>query len=940
MAAIIRLEHASSADPHAGSPGLRWRETLMNIRSNASVIILGLILTTLAHAGPADGQEVTPGNALNPRAISSVVERDPEGLGIAEGSRTPTGLLIVPTPLVKEPSKTPGGGLLYRATVEFAPIGVGGDEGVAKYREYKDLDSGAYLNNFTVMIEKPTSAFHFDALGGGVPRNDQYYGLDVGRYNTWRLRGSFSEIPHFFTTNYRSLWDETGRNPLALQRLRPGGTSDANTTQANMLLAISSSPASDLELGRKKSRARFDLTLPANWKAFASYVRERREDFRPFGAVFGGGGGGGNVEIPEPIDYNTQDVLGGLQFTNALTSVNLQASASFFKNDIDTLMFQNPLFITTNTIAGVPSTTFTQGQLDLYPSNDYFNLRGEFARKFPKFLKSRVTGVVARARLQQNDNLIPWAIEPLTGGTINGVSTTNMWNTTTSLSRLSANARIDTTLADLGILLNPARSLDVRGKVRYFDTDNSTEYLACNPQTGQWGRLLNNGSGGSFVTPNQTVGNNPVGTLNTGYNGTRCDLAATRAMGLAPSAGDVPLRSAPYEYRQLNSVVSADYRINRTNSLEAAFEREDFRREYRERDKTWENKIRLGYVNRGFEAGSLRVSYEYGSRRGSDFVAAPLADFYSSSLGPVPTAPTTNISTWLRNVDQFRRFDVADRNQHVFSGMFNYGLGPALDASVGLQVRDMEYPSSEFGSNDHYYQTSPTVELNWQPSPTTSAYGFYSYQRGGQHQAGIQPNACVIGNFYYFFTDGSVQTNATGVPPAAPAGTTLVSTQQVSGANFGSLCGTASAVSPLFPTSRGWDVSQKDRNTVTGLGFHYELGRVMSDVVYTYSSGRTRIRYGYNAVALGMNATQVALAGDGFPDLVFTQNIVEANALVPLQKRLSLRLLYRFEDARIRDWHYEGISVNPMPANNGAYLDFGPQDYKVHLFGALFRFEL
>ena len=210
-------------------------------------------------------------------------------------------------------------------------------------------------------------------------------------------------------------------------------------------------------------------------------------------------------------------------------------------------------------------------------------------------------------------------------------------------------------------------------------------------------------------------------------------------------------------------MVSADYRINRTNSLEAAFEREDFRRQYRERDETWENKVRLGYVNRGFRDGQPPVSYEYGSRRGSDFVSAPLAEFYSISLGPVPTATTTNIATWFRNVEQFRRFDVADRNQHVLNARFNYGIGPALDASVGLQVRDMEYPASEYGRNDHYKQTSPSVELNWQPS-RPRAHGFYSFQRG-QHQAGIQPNACVIGNFYYFFSDGSVQTNATGVPP-------------------------------------------------------------------------------------------------------------------------------------------------------------------------------
>jgi hypothetical protein len=409
---------------------------------------------------------------------------------------------------------------------------------------------------------------------------------------------------------------------------------------------------------------------------------------------------------------------------------------------------------------------------------------------------------------------------------------------------------------------------------------------------------------------------------------------------LAPSAGDVPIRNVPYEYQQLNSIVTAEYRANRTNSLEGTYERENFHREYRDRDETGEDKIRLGYVNRALENGTLRVSYEYGRRRGSDFLATPLGEFYSISFGPVPTATTTNMASWLRNVDQFRRFDVADRNQNVLNARFNYGIGPALDASFSLQARDVEYPASEYGRNEHYKLTSPSVELNWQPSPTTSAYGFYSYQQGAQHQAGLQPNACVMGNFYYFFSDGSVQTNATGVPPAPPAGTSMVSTQQVLPANWRSLCGTASAVSPLFPISRTWDVSQKDHNTVTGLGFHYEMGKVLSDVAYTYINGRTKIGYGYNPAALGLNATQVALAGDGWSDLVFIQNIVEANALVPIRKRLSLRLIYRYEDDQLRDWHYDGISVNPMPANNGAYLDFGPQDYKVHLFGAFFRYQL
>jgi hypothetical protein len=708
-----------------------------------------------------------------------------------------------------------------------------------------------------------------------------------------------------------------------------------------MLAAIGSTPDSDLELTRKRSRTRFDVTLPDNWKAFATYANERREGSRPFGAVFGGGGGGGNIELPESIDYSTQDLLAGLQFANPMTSLNLQVTASFFQNDIDTLTFENPLFITTNTIQGVPPTTFTRGQFDLYPDNNYVNVKGEFARKFPTFLKSRFTGVVSLARSQQNDSLVPWALEPLTGGTINGVSTANVWNTTAALTRSSADARIGTALVDLGIILNPAPALAVKGKVRVFNTDNSTEFFACNPLTGQWGRLLNNGSGGSFVTPNQTVGNNPAGTLATGYNGTGCDVAAVRALGLAPSAGDVPIRNVPYEYRQMNSLVTAEYRPGRTNSVEGTYEREDFHRKYRDRDETWENKFRVGYVNRALENGTLRLSYEYGRRRGSDFPAtSPITQFYSYSFGPVPTANTTNMVSWLRNVDQFRRFDLADRNQNVFNARFNYGLGPALDVSVSVQSKDMEYPDSLYGRNDRYKLTSPTVELNWQPSTTTSAYGFYSYQQGAQHQAGVQPNGCVMGNFYYFFSDGSVQTNATGVAPAPPAGTSLQSTQLVQPTNWRSLCGTASDVSPLFPFSRTWDVSQDDHNHVTGLGIHHEIGKILTDLAYTYSNGRTKIGYGYNPAALGLNATQVALAGDGWSDLVFVQSILEANALVPMHKRFSLRLIYRYEDARIRDWHYDGVSINPMPANNGAYLDFGPQDYRVHLFGALFRYVL
>ena len=102
----------------------------MKIRSCASVIALGIgilrLTTSLAYASPGDGQEATPGNAMNPRTVSSVVERDPEGLGIVEHSRSPSGLLTASPLLLNEPLRT-SGGLLYRMSVEFSGTGLSGD---------------------------------------------------------------------------------------------------------------------------------------------------------------------------------------------------------------------------------------------------------------------------------------------------------------------------------------------------------------------------------------------------------------------------------------------------------------------------------------------------------------------------------------------------------------------------------------------------------------------------------------------------------------------------------------------------------------------------------------------------------------------------------------------------------------------------------------------
>jgi hypothetical protein len=153
------------------------------------------------------------------------------------------------------------------------------------------------------------------------------------------------------------------------------------------------------------------------------------------------------------------------------------------------------------------------------------------------------------------------------------------------------------------------------------------------------------------------------------------------------------------------------------------------------------------------------------------------------------------------------------------------------------------------------------------------------------------------------------------------------------------VCGGASATSPLYPTSRGWDVTQDETNHVLGVGLKYDFGFAQFDVDYTVSLGTTKISYDYNGAALGLSAAVQDAAGNGFEDLKFNQHSLNANLLVPVTRHTAVRVLYRLEYAQISDWHYEGVAANPVPTTGNTasqvYLDAGPQDYTTQFVGVL-----
>ena len=146
-----------------------------------------------AFADSGVGVDTTLGNAFNP-SPNPTRPLDPEW---PAGKHTPTGQLYnIPYALPNDLHKS-ATGWEYSGQVEIGVLGGDANKNNAQFRMYKDLRNGLYLNNFGFQAEKPDEARFVEIIGGGVGRDDQFYGLQFGRYNDWKVKTFYSETPMF-----------------------------------------------------------------------------------------------------------------------------------------------------------------------------------------------------------------------------------------------------------------------------------------------------------------------------------------------------------------------------------------------------------------------------------------------------------------------------------------------------------------------------------------------------------------------------------------------------------------------------------------------------------------------------------------------------------------------------------------------------------------------
>lgn len=858
------------------------------------VSILAAIWSGASFGDSAVGVDTLLGNSLNPGGVDVTLPVDREGFSPVMGgkgpSHTPSGQLYLypnqaPTPVAGD------NGWFTHGSVEAGVTGGSGNLNNAGFREYSGFENGAVVSNFAFSAEKPENHTFFNIRGGGIGRKDGYFGLEAGRYNDFKFSAFYNQTPHVFATNARPIWNGVGTGNLTLPAgITPGSVAEAtngvNGNYTALQNAVQALGSTTLELERKKLGVKLEGYLNDKLSGFVGYTNERREGTRPFGGGFlfdfirwagasqttpsggtyaaGAPGGfyasGGVMETVEPIDYTTHDFLAGLRYVGEKDRYNLTFNGSFFRNDIKSLTWDNPFAL------GFPGMNYydrdiDQGRFALSPDNNFYNIKGDYARVLP--MDGQFTAVVSLGTMRQNDSLLA----PTVNDGIDALgANAAKWTTTSALSQSRANARIDTTLVDLGLSIRPASDLTLRGKLRFYDENNKTDYTAYNPLTGQYGYVALDGGlslfGGGFS-----------GVYNT---------------ALATQNNAIHYKNIPTSYHKVNANLAADYNLTNLTTATAAYDREEIFRDHRERDRTSEDRFKLSVNTRAVEDGTLRLSYEYGKRTGSTYNFDPYKEFYV--VEPVG---------YVHTLADLRKYDIADRTQHILNARFNYMLRSDMDAFVSLQHKLSDF-GAQYGRVGDDKSDTLNLEWNYTPSPITSVFTFYSLQKSSMAQRNIN--------------DARVAT------PDPNAG------------------------GSYYPLSNAWDASFRDTNHTLGAGFAHAFGTYRLESRYSYAWMKGKSDYGYAdaagaTVGSGVGETQTAAqAGSNFSDLRYTQHILETSLSWPVDKNLGVRLFHRYEKREVADWHYDGIGDQLI--GQKLYLGNSPEGFKNNMVGVFLQYRM
>ena len=579
--------------------------------------------------------------------------------------------------------------------LDIAIYDVDVDTDSSKFNEYRDWSTGFAIPYMKLSGEGPDGRF-LKFRSAWIGRRDARYTFDYGVSGKWSMMIDYNKIPHRFGNNGLILFAETspGRWQIAdsiQQSLQSTLTQQFATDRTRINYAflkglitpyLNAADSIDLGLQRDRTRAVFDLGKMGRMAWKLDYSHENRTGNRAYGASFGFGNA---VELPEPIDYSTDGATLSGEINGKRGGLTFGYRYSKFKNDVDTLVFDNPFRFTDATDASAyqaPGSASVggaaTGEADLAPDNESGFL---FVNGRLRAGAWNLSGALSYGRMEQNDRLVPYTLnsaiqgESFTGATFAA-------NDPANLPTSKADGQIDV-LSFYGSANGKlGKAFTLGFKVRHYDYDNGTARI-------------------EFP----------------GY---------VRFHAVWEEIGRV---TVPYSYTVDDLGADFGWNFGKSSRLGLAFNRQSWDRDFREVESSDEDVLKLTYDTR-FGDFQLRAAYEMGDRSIDDYSTEAMEATFIEPEG-------------ITNQPALRKYDEAARDYDGFSVQGWWTANERLDLSFGVNQRNDDYDESRFGLvSDEVLQYN--AEVSFAIAEGTSFYAFYQrserevFQRS--RQSGATPS--------------------------------------------------------------------------------------------------------------------------------------------------------------------------------------------------------
>ena len=316
----------------------------------------------------------------------------------------------------------------------------------AKFNEYRDIRDGVYGSG-SVRYDSPKQYFSLDAQDVGY--GTQRYDLELGRWDVFKFRLNYDEIPHNFTYDARTFYEGAGTGNLSYRGAAPNtnpngwGTFDYAEKRKNL-----------------GGMLKFDYLNP--FYLDVSFDQQRKFGTYPLG-IAGTSPGGIAVELPVNIDYTTNDFRVETGYVKKPFFLSAGYSFSQFRNGSGEQDFRNPA--TANTAAATDI-------LYLPPDNNYYKLDFKGGVALP--LQSKFNADISLARADSSTRL---ATSYVTDTTALASNIGIRGLTGISVSSPYFNGKVDTDNYHLALTSNPLSFLNTKLSYKYYNTTNRSDVI-------------------------------------------------------------------------------------------------------------------------------------------------------------------------------------------------------------------------------------------------------------------------------------------------------------------------------------------------------------------------------------------------------------------------------------------------------------------------------